>query len=212
MKVYVISSVPSGGEEITDVLDDSNVSVISKEVSDDIEDVQAEIEKHVENGRSDMLIYVTDDAIGAGIALNKMEGVRAATCNNSEDVAAARASGANVIILPEGKADKEDIANAIAKGGSGFGKILQKPRPQQARRPSRPQERQQQSYEQEYDDYQQKKENGAPITINIKMPKLFGPKKAKVQKEEPEERAAPPMGKPRSGLLGKIKDELGILD
>ncbi|MDE1851059.1 MAG: RpiB/LacA/LacB family sugar-phosphate isomerase [Candidatus Micrarchaeota archaeon] len=217
MKIYLISNVPEGGDEIEEVLDGANVSVISKEILGRVKEIDSEIERKISSSNANMLIFVTDDPIGASITLNKHEGLRAAVCNTVEDVSAARASGANAIILDNDRAQKGEIAQAIVKGGAGIGKILQmttsapkkkafaeRPIEGDAERRERPIERQQAPIY---------KQPSAPITINVKlpqMPKLFGGKKK--LKEKPIEDEPLPTGKARPGILGKIKDELGIVD
>jgi len=216
MKIYLISNVPSGGDDIEEVLDNANVSVISKELLGSIKEIDDEVVRRISSSNANMLIFVTDDPIGAGMRLNKYDGISAATCNTVQDVSAARANGANVIILDNERADKQEIAQALVKGGAGLGKMLQMtsaPKKKQfverpvVERPVRPVERERQQapiY----------KEPRAPITINVKlphMPQLFGGKK-KVKEKQPVEDEPLPTGKPRPGLLGKIKDELGIVD
>jgi len=216
MKIYLISNVPSGGDEIEEVLDNANVSVISKELLGSIKEIDDEIERRVASSNANMLIFVTDDPIGAGMTLNKHEGLRAAACNTVEDVSAARANGANVIILDNERAQKGEIAQALVKGGAGIGKILQmtsapKKRPFVERAVERPIEKRERPIERQQAPIY--KEPRAPITINVKLPhipQLFGGKK-KI-KEKPVEEEPLPAGKPRPGILGKIKDELGIVD
>ncbi|MDE1870571.1 MAG: hypothetical protein KGH71_06420, partial [Candidatus Micrarchaeota archaeon] len=96
MKIYLISNVPSGGDEIEEVLDNANVSVISKELLGSIKEIDDEVVRRISSSNANMLIFVTDDPIGAGMRLNKYEGISTATCNTVGDVSAARANGANV--------------------------------------------------------------------------------------------------------------------
>ncbi|MDE1828516.1 MAG: RpiB/LacA/LacB family sugar-phosphate isomerase [Candidatus Micrarchaeota archaeon] len=220
MKIYLISNVPSGGDEIEEVLDNANVSVISKELLGSIKEIDDEVVRRISSSNANMLIFVTDDPIGAGMRLNKYDGISAATCNTVGDVSAARANGANVIILDNERAEKQEIAQALVKGGGGLGKMLQitsVPKKKQfVERPAveKPIERRERPVEREKQQAPIYKEPSAPITINVKlphMPQLFGGKK-KVKDKQPEDEEPLPTGKPRPGLLGKIKDELGIVD
>ncbi|MDE1869939.1 MAG: RpiB/LacA/LacB family sugar-phosphate isomerase [Candidatus Micrarchaeota archaeon] len=214
MKVYLISSVPSGGEEILDVLDNSNVSVISKEVRND-DAAAVEVEKHVANGNADVLILVTSDHMSANIELNKIDGVRAAICKDGEDVQEARESGANVIIVQQGRGNKEEIAQAVVSSGGGLGKVLQLNKQKKKVVVERPQERMAPEKKERQIErpqvQQQYREPSAPISINIRLPQIFKPKKKVIEKEA-DEQVVLPAGKPRSGILGKLKDELGIID
>ncbi|MGI0141375.1 MAG: RpiB/LacA/LacB family sugar-phosphate isomerase [Candidatus Micrarchaeales archaeon] len=217
MKIYLISDIPSGGDELVDVFDSANVNVVSKEILGDIEDVEAEIEKKMSSTNADLFLFVTDDPVGAGMALNKMDGVMAATCNSVEDVSSARANGANVIILGNDSAQKEEIAQAIASGGAGLGKLLKITRPQKQKRieVERPVKS---SVQPRIAEKPAKQDNVAPrqaLAITINLPKITNPfhnAKKKIQKNDEEEEVELPAGKPRTGLLGKIKDELGIID
>ena len=200
MKVYLISNVEAETEDIVDALDDVNVSVVAKDIEGNAQDAAQSIGRQLGKGSADMLIFLTDDAMEAGMELNKVEGIKAAICSSPSQVQKAKARGANVIIIGDDAADKASIARAIASGGAGG--LAQMPRPQLKKKmEERVQSRQA--------DEEQAPEP-APIRINIKMPQLFAQKKAKAQPEIEDEPL--PMGKPRKGLFGKLKDELGIMD
>src|SRR5690348_11475768 len=167
MKVYLISSVPAGGEEILEILDNANVSVVSKEVRND-DAAAMEVEKHVANGNADVLILVTSDHMNANIELNKIDGVRAAICKDGEDVQEARGSGANVIIVQQGRGNKEEIAQAVVSSGGGLGKVLQLNRQRKKVVMERPVERMPERKERQVErpqPQQQYKEPSAPISI-----------------------------------------------
>ncbi|HVA83063.1 MAG TPA: hypothetical protein VNF06_02775, partial [Candidatus Aquilonibacter sp.] len=157
---------------------------------------------------------VTADHMSANIELNKIEGVRAAICKDGEDVEEARASGANVIIVQQSKGNKEEIAQSVVSSGAGLGKMLQINRQKKKVIVEKPVERMPEKRERQVErppqPQQQYKEPSAPISINIKLPQIFKPKKKGNEKES--EDVVLPAGKPRSGILGKLKDELGIID
>lgn len=216
MKIYLISNVPSGGDALIDTFDAANVNVVAKEVRGGIGKIEEEIASRVNGGNIDMLLFVTDDAIGANMALNKYQGVKAATCVDAQDVSSAYDNGANVIILSVDKADREGIAQALVRGGKGIGKIMQIRKPiQRVERPAPRMERPITAQKTDrpmpkYDDVPSK-----PFEISIKLPKFslaMPKKKAKVEGQEEDEDVKYPAGKPREGVVGKIKDALGILD
>ncbi|MDE1762525.1 MAG: RpiB/LacA/LacB family sugar-phosphate isomerase, partial [Candidatus Micrarchaeota archaeon] len=186
MKAYLISSSSHDSDAIVNVFDAANVSVIAKEMQDD-EEAISQVEKVAEKGGADIIIFVTDNHQGAGIELNKMDGVRAAVCNDEDEVRAARSNNANVIIINPKAANQEGVARAIVQGG-GVGKLFQtriakksQPAPKAA----------------------------APVSAPQRPQK---PKQA--QKQEPQEEEEEPEQPRRSGgsIFDRIKDELGIVD
>ncbi|MDE1847105.1 MAG: RpiB/LacA/LacB family sugar-phosphate isomerase [Candidatus Micrarchaeota archaeon] len=186
MKAYLISSSSHDSDAIVNVLDAANVSVIAKEMQDDDEAI-SQVEKIAEKGGADIIIFVTDNHQGASIELNKIDGVRAAVCNDADEVKAARANNANVIILNPKASDQEDVARAIAQGG-GVGKLFQT----RIAKKSQPIQRAQ----------------SATASAPQKQQK---PKQAQKQEVAEEEEQEPPR-KSGGSIFDRIKDELGIVD
>ncbi|MDE1870098.1 MAG: hypothetical protein KGH71_03895 [Candidatus Micrarchaeota archaeon] len=219
MKVSVISNVASGSEELVDALDDINISVFSKEIEGDVSSAVDEIEKRVSKN-DDFVIFVTDDTLEASIQLNKLSDVRAVVCNNSSDVSTARSKGVNVVIVDVEKSNPNDVAKGMAKGGSTKVPIQQRTIAPQIKRQvqEKVQRRQEVMQQQSYSNEPEKQAN--PITIKLQVPKipkieLFKKKPQKAesaQKEQEDEEVRYPTGKPRKGILGKLKDYLGIID
>lgn len=215
----MISNVASGSEELVDALDDINISVFSKEIEGDVSSAVDEIEKRVSKN-DDFVIFVTDDTLEASIQLNKLSDVRAVVCNNSSDVSTARSKGVNVVIVDVEKSNPNDVAKGMAKGGSAKVPIQQRTIAPQIKRQvqEKVQRRQEVVQQQSYSNEPEKQAN--PITIKLQVPKipkieLFKKKPQKAesaQKEQEDEEVRYPTGKPRKGILGKLKDDLGIID
>ncbi|MDE1825288.1 MAG: hypothetical protein KGH61_01970 [Candidatus Micrarchaeota archaeon] len=200
MKVYLVSNVEAETEEIVDALDDANVSVVAKEIEGNAQDAAQIIARQLGKGSSDVLVFLTDDTMDAGMELNKVAGIKAAICNSPGEVQKAKVRGANVIIVGEETGDLGGIARAVASEGASE-RVVQTPRPQQQKRNAE----ERIAGRQEEEERTQSKQ----IRINIKVPQLFAQK----PRPQPEPADEPlPMGKPRKGILGKLKDELGIVD
>ncbi len=136
MKVYLISDVPSAAEEIVEVLDRSDVNVISKDVQMDIKNIVNTFRSIALSGNSDMMLFVTDDPMLATIELNKVQEIRAANAFSESDVKAARNRDANVIIVKHDSAKKAAIAQEVVKAGSKITKAMDMVR--NVKKPSNP--------------------------------------------------------------------------
>ena len=159
--------------------------MVSKEMDSDYAAMASRACGIFSQGAFDLIIAVTDNAVGANIAFNKTEGMVSSVCKTVEDAEEAKDNGANVIVLRQDNADElERIIDIFSKGG-GFQlrakiapKLQPKPAPQAVQAP-RP---------------QQKKAFG-----------FVAKKPAAPQTEEQQ-------GPKRPGVMGWLKDELGIVD
>lgn len=192
MKFYLISNVSGAAEPIINVLDSHNANVVSKEVRAGIEEVSENIEGVVRQGNADMLIFLTSAPVKACIELNKREDLRAALCYSPEDIEAASRADANVIIINSNLETKEEMAEAIVSGFSGFKKVMDAVKMRT-----------------------KKVETVQPTEQMVKAPEKAGKVRKLVKDEggtQVEEEEEPFLKNPRKGLIGKIKDELGIID
>ncbi len=187
MKVYLFSDVSGGGDDISEALDKANVNIIAKESRMDVDSVGKNIEKLLEGSTPNLFVFVTDKSVEAGIELNKRENIRAAVCGSYEDVADAKKQNANVIIVQNICTKKAEIAEAIIGGGQSFGKVFNivkssKKRVEEVREPR----------------------------VEVKRAKkVEEPVEEDFDDTEPEEEET---HKSRKGLVGKLKDSLGIVD
>lgn len=110
MKVYIIGDASEDIEDAVSILENKNISVIAKEVSD-FKQLSDYIEDTVSKGDSRIIIIVKDP-MQSSISLNKSSSINAALCSTSSDVALAYKSGANAIILKDSN-EKEDVLEAI---------------------------------------------------------------------------------------------------
>lgn len=194
MKLLVLSNISGTTDMVLDALGDS-VNVVAKEANLATDAMAGIVIEQMNRRAYDRILIIAKDPIGAGIAMNKQEGIEAAVCGSVDDVRLANDNGANVIIIrdPHSK-DFESILDAVAQSG-GMLKGLK---------------------------------------LNVKMPKLAPkqenvatsapaalqrPKKKKPAPEEEQEEEAPqpepaPEDEdvaPRKGVVGKLKDYLGIM-
>ncbi len=167
----------------------------------------------VVKGGYDMVVVVTDNPIAANMAFNKLDGANAVVCASVEDAKIAKDNEANIIILknPEDEALPQ-MFDVITKRPGMLSSI--KPRmPKMA--PAEPEEKaskhkalqQEEQQEQPMQDQQ-----GGGIRLP-KMPQLFNKQE---EEEQPRiqtiEKDSYIDGPRRPGLVGWLKDELGIIE
>ena len=168
-------------------------------------------------GGYDMVVVVTDNPIAANMAFNKLDGANAVVCASVEDAKIAKDNEANIIILknPEDEALPQ-MFDVITKRPGMLSSI--KPRmPKMAPKPApaEPEEKaskhkalqQEEPQEQPMQDQQ-----GGGIRLP-KMPQLFNKQE---EEEQPRiqtiEKDSYIDGPKRPGLVGWLKDELGIIE
>lgn len=165
-------------------------SIVAKEASMSVEELANTAYAELSNSY-DLCVVVAKDPIGATIALNKKEGIRAALCASAGDVLTGKADNANVFVIKDIKSDDiTDLLQAISKlGYSGLFRLaaakLQAFKPQA--------QAQAQSQAQIENEKAKKKSRQAEEEEET----------GEEEEEEPEN-----SGK---GLLGKIKGALGIV-
>lgn len=188
MKIYLFSDVSGGGDEITEALDRANVNIIAKEAKMDVDAVGRNIEKLMEESAPNLFVFVTDSSVEAGIDLNKRKNIRAAVCNSYEDVANAKKQNANVIIVQDICAKKPEIAEAMI-GGQPFSRVLNIMKSNKKRN----------------------EEVGEEAHVEVKKAKKVEENEESddFEDNEPTEKDT---HKNRKGIMGKLKDSLGIMD
>ncbi len=210
MKVLVISNVPDAAEGIVNALDGAGFSIVEKE-ADSIEKMADTADDAISKGYSSV-IAITDNPMGAGIAMNKRENVRAVVCETGNDAKAAKRNKANTIIVDDGLA-QDDLSELLSTlTNVPIGEKVQQPRKMQAVQPKR-QPAPQAQPENPTNGFQWSDAQDAPAPKpGWQMPSFMKPtpqvQPAPEQDEEPEEE----FKTARPGLIGKIKDSLGIID
>ena len=192
MKLLVISNVSGSVDKIVDILQNRS-NVIAKESNATSATIAPSAAEQLSSGAYDMVLVVARDPIGAGMLLNKQEGIDAAVCNSVDDVKLAKDNGANVIVVRDiDSAALQDIVVQAAGGGFAHGMKMPQVKMPQMKMPEMkmPQMGQKQQPEREE-----------------KKQKSIMAKKQKEEEEEVEERHTSNDGT----LIGKIKDYLGIL-
>jgi len=202
MRILVLSNVLNGFDAIVEALN-SRHSIIAKQVSVGTEDLANMAVNGLASGNYDLCIVVARDPVGASITLNKSEGISAAVCNSASDVELAKRNNANILVIKGLKPDAAaEIAEAISQQGFSFNALRQikLPRigigigkesaagqrpPQQPQLQAQQQKRQQQVRQKQNEESEEGEEN-----------------------EEEEEQARQAGGK---GIIGKIKNALGII-
>jgi hypothetical protein len=191
MKLLVLSNVFGASDVVVDALGDS-VKVVAKEVSIST-DAMAAMASELMNAHSyDRLIVLTKDPIRAGIVLNKQEGINAAVCSSIEDLMLANEGGANAIIIKD--ANAKETMDMLGQMGSGS--VLQGLR--NIKLPTLPAKVRKEPATEE------RVATRAKIERHAEEPE----KEAEGAVDEKEEKQ---LGQPRSGVVGKIKDYLGII-
>ncbi len=198
MKLLVVSNVSGSIDKIVDAVQQSH-NVVAKEVSVSTSALAQTVGDQLRGGSYDEAIVIARDPIGAGMALNKQEGVEAAVCSNLEDAQLAKKNGANVIVIRN--LDSEEVMDVINESVGSGGMIRNL---KNIKMPKMPQK--QAAVEEEPEPQAQ-----APAPKEkpraAKMGKKAEPQQPAEEEQEPEE-ASPPS---RPGIVGKIKDFLGIM-
>ncbi|MGC8669883.1 MAG: RpiB/LacA/LacB family sugar-phosphate isomerase [Candidatus Micrarchaeia archaeon] len=194
MKVFIASENVRHGILLSNVLNAFGVNTLQSDSA--YSDTEALIRDLLKNAQSsDVCFAISSKPIDLSIDANKAQGIRAAYCKDSSDIASARKAGANVIVLDAANASKENM-QAIISGwlsgevqGKGIAKSLYKPISQKDQEglPS---------------NAEVQKAEKKKVTINIPS----NGASAKDKKNENEEDDMP-RGK---GIIRKIKYSLGI--
>ncbi len=121
MKVLVVSNVSGSVDKIVDALQNSNV--VAKESNSSNSAIAHNVGEQIRNGSYSQVIVIAKDPIGAGMLLNKEDGVNAAVCNSQEDAHLAKENGANVIVIRD---INSDDVNEIAREMVGSGGMISK--------------------------------------------------------------------------------------
>jgi len=203
MRILVLSNVLNGFDTIVDALN-SRHSIIAKQVSVGTEDLANMAVNGLASGNYDLCIVVARDPVGASIMLNKSEGISAAVCNSASDVELAKRNNANILVIKSLKPDDAaEIAEAISQQGFSFNALRQIKLPRIGigigkepaagqRPPQQPQLQAQQQQKRQQQVRQKQNEESEEGEEN----------------EEEEEQARQAGGK---GIIGKIKNALGII-
>ena len=139
------------------------------------------------SGGYDFAIVVVDNTVATSIALNKYEGITSAVCHDADEARAAKSQDVNVIIIKHSNIDEADaIVNAFAKG-MGMQLKIRLPEVQL------PQIKVQK------EEVQAQRKQAAPVK-----------KQAAVQPARQQAYDGPMTARP--GVVGWIKDSLGIVD
>ncbi len=162
--------------------------MVSKEVGGDVRSLAKYTASLFSSGGYDFAIVVADNTVAASIALNKYEGITSAVCHDAEEARAAKSQDVNAIIIKHSGIDEADaIVNAFTKG-MGIQLKIKLPEVQM------PQIK------------MQKEE--APA-----QHKQQAPGKKQIPQPQARERAYDePAAPARPGVMGWIKDSLGIVD
>ncbi len=206
MKVLLVSNIPQGMDNVVTALNTDGATVVTKEINANAKDMAKQAYDLFTNGNFDMIIAITDNSVAANIAFNKFDGTNAAVCETVDDASLAKENDANVIIIrdPE-SANVPEILEVVSKrskfkiGNLRQAKVFSRPRPVAPKRQDQPEE-------------EQVEQSAAPV----QQTQGFGFLKPKPQQQQPQPRPMPSApiatGPRREGVMGWLKDELGIID
>lgn len=188
-----------GIDKVVSVLDSEGATVVTREMDSDSKEMARRAYDLFVKGGYDMIVAVPDNPVAANIAFNKLEGLSAAVCDSVEDASIAKENDANVLVIKN--PDSQDLGNILAaatkKGGFQLGRARQQPRPVVRAQPKPHQE-------EDVPNQEPQKQQ-----IKISMPSFL----QKPQMQKPAERVRNiPVGPSRPGVVGWIKDSLGIID
>lgn len=191
IKILIITNIQSAADTMLDSIDFGGATVVSREVSGDVRSLAKSTAALFVNGGYDFAIAITDNTVAASIALNKYDGITSVVCHDAEEARSARSQGVNVVIIKQNNTDIADsIVNAFAKG---MGLQLKIKIPSITLTQTRPQPEE------------------AKETRQVVAPKKQQAMPQAAQQERPERLDGPAQAS-RPGVMGWIKDSLGIID
>lgn len=189
MKVLVLSNVPGGVDNAVSLLE-SQHSVTAKEATMTSRELADAAGAQLSSGSYAMAVIIAKDPVAVSLALNKKDGVTAVVCNSAEEAQLARQNSANAVVLAVMERDRLGEVLALAVSGSGvlkrIGAIATKVQPP--------------------------REQAQPVAKQAPDPKAqkaIVQERARRQQSDAEEER--PQQQPRSGIMGKLKDYLGIV-
>ncbi|MGC8547651.1 MAG: RpiB/LacA/LacB family sugar-phosphate isomerase, partial [Candidatus Micrarchaeia archaeon] len=185
MRVLVLSNVQKGLDSVVGILDKAGHNIVAKEVSASTAELADMVSGELANGY-DVCVVIAKDPIGLSMLLNKRSDIFAAVCNSADDVALGKSNNANVFVVRNPKSTEiEPIVSAISKLGysKNFFK-LSLPKFQLRFSSSKPQQ---------------------PVLQQKKQ------KEEQELEEDEEEEQEEQLGKGSKGMLGKLKNALGIV-
>ncbi len=192
MKIYIISNVPDDAERYSDALEGTGASIVLKEIDTDTKGLVSAAASAAASGNT--VVVLAEDPMLASMLLNKQKGVDAALCNSEKDILKAKQIDANVIVVGADFPKPERLA-ALFTG-------IQKD--------SKPKERQEQTQQREAPKPAGSGVDNSLGRIFAKKPDAQRPQKRPEPKVEENEPVMPQQA--RKGMLGRIKDSLGIVD
>ncbi len=178
VRVYLIAADADLGIKVSNFINSSGSScIISQLKSGDYKQQLLDLSDNVKD--FEMCVVASTQPTLMVIESNKMSGVRAIECRNSEDVAEALGAGANVVIFSPSALgrDTPELLGPVVGVRAQQRRLAPMPQPKPQQRPQRQQQRQQQvqrtpEQEQYEDDRSPLWDRKKGITKNIKN--IFG--------------------------------------
>ena len=197
MKLLVLSGVPGSVDAVVDIIQQSN-SVVAKELTMTNDAISRASRGALESGSCDLVLVVAKDPIGAGMLLNKQEGIEAAVCDSAEDARLAKGNGANVIVI-------RDVSS------SALGDILG-----EVSGPSGVSQRARSVIKMPSFGKRQEAEGSGEERENVQRPAAKDTKKIPPRKQPEEDNGEDDaklesLSSQRKGVVGRLKNALGIL-
>ncbi len=189
MKILAISNISGAVERVADMFENTNASVMAKEEANDIAGIRDKISAAFSKGIYDYAVVVVEDYISATAILNKSDEITAAVFDSEDDMAFLNGSKVNTLII---KASRKTLtflgilANVHASSG-------RKSEASSTAKAEKLAEKNTNTHE------------WFPIHMaHVPSKEISKPKQSAGGDE-------PPMAG-RKGIMGKLKDSLGIID
>lgn len=182
MKIYIISNSYDKSELFENALEKHNANITLKEVSTDEKKIADLASEALANKSPDFVLVFVKDPVAANVYLNKQRNINSAVCNSNRDFELAQKNDINVIVVGDDLDDADGFARMLMSNGAQ--KMQQKPKT-----------------------LQPKGELPKP-TKEGKKP-THEQKQEFEEEEEPNEEDSLPK---RPGIIGHLKDALGIID
>lgn len=183
MKIYIISNSYDKSESFENALEKLDANITLKEVSSDEKKIANLASAALESKAPNFVLVFVKDPIAANMYLNKQRNINSAVCNSNRDFELARKNNINVIVVGDDLDDADGFAKMLMSNG--MQKMSQKSKPSQSK------------------NQDQKPTNHDKGQVRDQ--------KQKAEEDEQSESQDDQLPK-RPGIIGHLKDALGIID
>ncbi len=184
MKVYIISNSGEKAERFANAIEKLGASITLREVQSDERKLSEISSNAINSSNADYVLVFAEDPVAANVHINKQKNLTSAVCNSARDLHLAKKNNISVIVVGESFDNADSFAKMLV---STTATKPQAEKPKPIHHPLHHEKQAAKPEREQKDSYEQEYEE--------------------YEGEEKEER-----GPKRPGIIGMLKDSLGIID